>query len=655
MSDGFATIGHLIFLAGWGVAIGAAQTPSGRPFGRVLVLLLGSSIFYHAWAAAQHGWYRYLLLLLLAIVVGDFLLALAIERTDDPRRRKALLLVSLLSNLGVLGLFKYYDFFTIDVLRLHVSPLHLILPAGISFHTFQSLSYTIDVYKRQIPATRSVTQFATFVLFFPQLVAGPIVRAHQLLPQMDRLPPLDRRLAADGLFRIVIGLFKKIALADLLAHVIVDRVFEAPGRFSGLEVLLAVYGYAFQIYLDFSAYSDIAIGSAQLLGFEFPENFQTPYRSANLQEFWRRWHMTLSSWLRDYLYIPLGGGRGGAWLTYRNLTITMLLGGLWHGASWTFVTWGALHGLGLAVTRAFQRRADAGAPMGPWLARALALASAGASIHVTALTDHGVVFHMMLAWGYTAPLWAAATAWLTRGTEPAEAWAPAERAPPARGVVTTRAARPAPKTSRKKKARRKRRHRRQGGGVSLPRAVALEPATSSGRQRGEVVELLRWLSVGLAAAGVWAFLDAQPLTIALAMSSAGVAVIADVLERGASDAFARRWARWAARRALAMVLTFHYVCFAWVFFRATSFAQAATVLGRIASGSTDTRSLLPQVSIALIVAVLAHLFAPRTYRWARDGWSRLPTWAQGAAMVAAALALRRLASNDAPQFIYFQF
>ena len=320
--------GHLLVLAVLGIAIGAAHTQTHKPLARVLVLFVVSCLFYHAWAAAMPGPYRYLLALLLGTIILDYYLAIWIENSESPARRKALLIISLISNLGILGFFKYTNFFTQDVLHLPVRPLHLILPAGISFHTFQSLSYTIDVYRRQLRATRSPIQFATFVLFFPQLVAGPIVRAQDLLPQLAELPTLELEKATRGLFRIVVGLFKKIALADTLALVIVDRIFEAPTRFSGLEVLAGIYGYALQIYLDFSAYSDIAIGSAALLGFDLPENFRTPYRSANLQEFWRRWHISLSTWLRDYLYIALGGNRGAPWRTYLNLALTMILGDL---------------------------------------------------------------------------------------------------------------------------------------------------------------------------------------------------------------------------------------------------------------------------------------------------------------------------------------
>ncbi|HMG57018.1 MAG TPA: MBOAT family O-acyltransferase, partial [Kofleriaceae bacterium] len=304
-----ASRGHLAVLAVLGVGLGATREPAHRPLGRVVVLFVASALFYHAWAASMPGPYRYLLALLLGTIVLDYYLGVWIERTESPAGRKALVIVSLCSNLGVLVFFKYADFFSHDVLQLGGARWQLILPAGISFHTFQSLSYTIDVYRRRLRATRSVIEFATFVLFFPQLVAGPIVRAQDLLPQLAELPELELSAATGGLFRIVVGLFKKIALADTLALALVDRVFDAPEHFSAIEVIAGVYGYALQIYLDFSAYSDIAIGSAQVLGFRLPENFRTPYRSANLQEFWRRWHISLSTWLRDYLYISLGGSR----------------------------------------------------------------------------------------------------------------------------------------------------------------------------------------------------------------------------------------------------------------------------------------------------------------------------------------------------------
>jgi D-alanyl-lipoteichoic acid acyltransferase DltB (MBOAT superfamily) len=697
MSAGWEEYGHLFFIAIFGVAVGASQTDEGRPFGRVVVLLVASSVFYHAWASVQSGAYRYLLLVLLAIIVGDFLLGLAIEKTENRAARKALLFVSLASNLGVLGLFKYADFFRLDVLQLGGEPLNLLLPAGISFHTFQSLSYTIDVYRKQIPACRSVVQFATFVLFFPQLVAGPIVRAHQLLPQMDRLPPLDGRLAADGLFRIVVGLFKKIALADLLARVIVDRVFENPQHFSGLEVVLGVCAYAFQIYLDFSAYSDIAIGSAQLLGFKFPENFRTPYRSANLQEFWRRWHITLSTWLRDYLYIPLGGGRGSAWATYRNLIVTMLLGGLWHGASWTYVTWGALHGFGLAVTRMFQR----GSQWMWWMLGALGVAVVGLVLHVGVVAErgeHGAVFHLIVGWMYLAPLWAAITVWLTSDPVPVPSPDPgaatATATAPATSTATTSAVVPAPsrverrqhprpatkpatppKATHQKGKKKRGKKRRERGAIQVPTARVIAPAAQ------RAVPWMRWgaMAIGVgalvwfiawAAAPVWfarqlpglvveeEVVSAVPppaMVLWVAVVAWAIALVADAIEARPDAAAARRWLITSAKRSVAIVLTFTYVCLAWIFFRAPSFAKAEAVLEQIATLSTDTGSLLPQVPIVLGVAAMAHFFAPRTFAWMRDGFVRIAPWWKALVLVAAALCLSVLAASKAQAFIYFQF
>ena len=329
---------------------------------RVLWLLTASYLFYASWNA------KYLGLIVLSTLI-DYAVGLKMGRSTVPRVRKALLLASLMTNLGLLAFFKYSNFLIDSVERLAQAVLQgqgamdlpmveVLLPVGISFYTFQTMSYTIDVYRGKLEPIADPLKFALFVSFFPQLVAGPIVRASDFLPQLDRLPsPYDTRQHAVGLFMVAVGLIKKVAVADYIAINLSDRVFENPLMYSSLEVLLAVYGYAVQIYCDFSGYSDVAIGSALLLGFRLPDNFDRPYVARNLQDFWRRWHISLSSWLRDYLYIPLGGSRGGAsWSTYRNLIITMLLGGLWHGASWNFVIWGALHGGALAVNRAFQRR-----------------------------------------------------------------------------------------------------------------------------------------------------------------------------------------------------------------------------------------------------------------------------------------------------------
>ncbi|RMG85494.1 MAG: MBOAT family protein [Bacteroidetes bacterium] len=320
---------------------------------RLWFCLLGSYFFYGWW-----DW-RFLSLIITSTFV-DYYIGLRLENTEDPARRKGLLRWSILVNLGFLGFFKYFNFFigSFEALAHSIgwepgfNTLHIILPVGISFYTFQSMSYTIDVYYRKIPVEHDFLRFATYISFFPQLVAGPIVRARDFLPQFqtDKKFEWDRLIAGSG--QVLWGFFKKVAVADSLAP-FVEQCFNAPESFSSLHLLIGVVFYSFQIYCDFSGYSDIAIGLARILGFDFPQNFRTPYFSKDFSEFWTRWHITLSSWLRDYLYIPLGGNRNGTFMTYRNLMLTMLLGGLWHGASWVFVFWGFLHGTYLVVQRLF--------------------------------------------------------------------------------------------------------------------------------------------------------------------------------------------------------------------------------------------------------------------------------------------------------------
>ncbi len=344
----FNSLAFLVFAA---VFVPLYFALRGRP--RLWLCLIGSYFFYGWW-----DW-RFLGLIALSTAV-DYLVGLRLAETEEPARRKRLLWLSVAVNLGVLGFFKYFNFFIesfgalLEALGWSVAPrtLNIVLPVGISFYTFQSMSYTIDLYRRQIPVERDWLKFATYIAFFPQLVAGPIVRAKTFLPQFARPRLFDAERFVSGLGQVLWGFFKKVAVADSLAP-FVDQCFEAPGSFSSLHLLIGVFFYAFQIYCDFSGYSDIAIGTARILGFDFPENFRTPYFSRNFSEFWTRWHITLSSWLRDYLYIPLGGNRHGTWNTYRNLMLTMLLGGLWHGASWVFVFWGFLHGLYLVVQRLF--------------------------------------------------------------------------------------------------------------------------------------------------------------------------------------------------------------------------------------------------------------------------------------------------------------
>jgi D-alanyl-lipoteichoic acid acyltransferase DltB (MBOAT superfamily) len=601
ITAGFVGYGHLFFLAALGVALGASAREEGRPFARIVILFLVSCIFYHAWCAAMKGAYQYLLALLLGTIVLDYYLALWIARTTQKRWRLAILVLSLVSNFGILGVFKYYDFFTQDVLQLDVAPLHLVLPAGISFHTFQSMSYTIDVYRKELEPTRSVLQFATFVLFFPQLVAGPIVRAKELLPQLATLPRFDYTRAADGLFRILVGLFKKIAIADFLAIALVDRVFENPQYYSSLEVMVALYAYALQIYLDFSAYSDIAIGSAQLIGFDLPENFRTPYRAANLQEFWRRWHISLSSWLRDYLYKPLGGSKGGTFLTYRNLILTMLLGGLWHGANWTFIVWGALHGFGLAVVRYFQRRVEAGDKQlyGAVLTCAV-IAALGLAIHFT-MVDTDAWGDLIFAWLYLVPLWGVLTVALSSG-EPVEVKGGGKRGSPKLVLVLRLAA--------------------------CATALALLGALHTGQD-------VLWLPyLGAAALFAWA---------------------ADASELGPDRAEWKALALAAARRVGAVVLVFHYVCLAWVFFRAQTFDGALVFLERIWAGEWDAPNLIPAIQLAVIAGFVLHFFPGRTFAWLRAKFVALDPIAQGAVMAMAALVLRELAQPHIVKFIYFEF
>jgi alginate O-acetyltransferase complex protein AlgI len=334
--------------------------------GQNVLLLVASYVFYGAWDA------RFLILIAVSTAV-DFVVGQQLGVADTPdRRRRGWLLVSVVVNLGILATFKYAGFFTESFAAMaatvgwDVSPivLSIVLPVGISFYTFQTMSYTIDVYRRRLAPTRDLVDFATYVAFFPQLVAGPIERATNLLPQFAsprRLPDAATVRSALGL--IALGLVMKVAVADAIGPY-VDAAYADPREAGGLEMLLATYGFGLQIYADFAGYTAIARGSSRLLGIELMRNFEQPYLSTSITDFWRTWHISLSTWLRDYLYVPLGGNRGGSWRTGRNLTITMLLGGLWHGASWTFVIWGGLHGAFLVLHRRFRRPAHA-ATAGP--------------------------------------------------------------------------------------------------------------------------------------------------------------------------------------------------------------------------------------------------------------------------------------------------
>lgn len=307
-------------------------------------------------------------------------------RTVSRWGRKAWVVLSLCIDLGLLGYFKYFNFLreiaasvahelgyqlgNASLQNITYQPLDIFLPVGISFFTFQTISYVIDVYRGRIDPLRRWIDYVFYVSFFPQLVAGPIVRARDFIPQIYKTPAVTRAEFGEGLFLVLCGLFKKTVISDYISLNFVDRIFDAPLLYTGVENLLGVYGYALQIYCDFSGYSDMAIGIALLLGFRFNVNFDSPYQSATITEFWRRWHISLSSWLKDYLYISLGGNRKGKIRTYINLQITMLLGGLWHGASVSFILWGALHGVALALHKFMMSHFSSFKPLGsemkPW-------------------------------------------------------------------------------------------------------------------------------------------------------------------------------------------------------------------------------------------------------------------------------------------------
>ena len=375
----FPTFGFLLFF----LAVVAGLSVLDGCFTAKKTLLVVASYFFYA----QWDW-RFCFLLAFSTAIS-FAAGLLLGRVQERNRQRLVLGVAVALHLGLLGIFKYLDFFVLsanDLARLlglerELPFLEVLLPVGISFFTFHGISYVTDVYRGDVAVCRSPLDMALYMSFFPQLVAGPIVRAAYFLPQLAR-PSAEPIPIAPALLLILGGLFKKIVIANYLATGLVDPVFAAPTSYGGPDLLLATYGYAVQIYCDFSAYTDMAIALAALCGFRFPANFNQPYRAERLREFWQRWHISLSSWLRDYLYKPLGGNRNGRLKTYRNLLLTMLLGGLWHGAAWKFIAWGALHGGGLAAERMME----------PWLGRRAAT-PVGRAIAVL------LVFHFVcLAW-----------------------------------------------------------------------------------------------------------------------------------------------------------------------------------------------------------------------------------------------------------------
>jgi D-alanyl-lipoteichoic acid acyltransferase DltB (MBOAT superfamily) len=347
------------------------------PFTRSRALALAAILFANYFFYAK--WDLFYLALIPAASACDYLIALGIERSDRPRVRRLLVTLSVVMNLAVLACFKYMPLFLTSVAAAagRAAPQwHWVFPLGISFYVFQSLSYTLDVYRRDAKPTRSLLAYLAAVSFFPTMLAGPITRPAELLPQLEnRSRVLTGAESGQALFLIGLGLMKKLLIADYLGENLVDRVFDFPKLYSGFEALVGVWGYALQLYYDFSGYTDIAVGSALLLGLRLPGNFNMPYASVNIADFWRRWHITLSNWLRDYLYFSLPGLRSRHKIfSYLNLVITMTLGGLWHGANWTFAVWGLLHGLGLAATRALQVARGNPAPKLPRWVRAFVTA-----------------------------------------------------------------------------------------------------------------------------------------------------------------------------------------------------------------------------------------------------------------------------------------
>lgn len=462
------------------LAIGAIATLVACAKRARLLFILGASYFFYA----MWDW-RFLPLIFASSSV-DYWLGHKIGRAEDPTLRKRWLWLTVVVNLGVLACFKYLDF-GIESARAALAhwgiavpawSLEVGLPVGVSFFTFESMSYVIDVYRKDLEPHESYLEYLGFVAFFPHLVAGPIVRPRDLLPQLATAPRFDAEVASRGLFLVGWGVLKKIAIGDYLGLNLVDRVFDAPTMYSSVECYVAVVSYAVQIYCDFSGYTDIAIGSALLLGVRFPVNFDAPYKAHNIQEFWRRWHISLSTWLRDYLYVPLGGNRKGTLRTYVNLIATMVLGGLWHGASWTFVAWGALHGVALAVHR--------------------------------------------------------------------------------------------------------------------------------------------------------------------------------MLTRGVNTRTPTRTPSW-PMRVLGVMLTFHFVCAAWIFFRASSFGHAELLFVRLFEGSTHTPNLPWQIGAVLGVGLLSHWAPERWYQATLRTFADLPAPLQGLALGYMALIVQEMLSADVVPFVYFQF
>ena len=408
------------------------------PRARLFVLLCASYVFYAGWTfvgwhklAAAHGPERWWLVLssvkyVPLIFVGtsiDYFLGVWLDRIEDQRNRRLMLIGTIVVNVGILVFFKYWNWGADTFLWLFKDKLHypipdihlrVELPIGISFFCFMSLSYVVDVYRRTIPACKSYLNYLTYISFFPHLVAGPIIRGRDLLPHLERPTHLTAETGGEGLYLIAAGLFKKVVIGDFIAVNFVDRVFAEPSSYSSVEALAAMYGYAVQVYCDFSGYSDVAIGSALLLGYRFKINFDQPFKASNIVEFWRRWHVSLSTWLRDYVYFSLGGSKKGAFRKYLNVFLTMLICGVWHGAAWTYVVFGCIQGLAVALTHWAEELRSQARGMGLvkivvyGLLGSLALDQAAASaayafgLNGLAILFHAIAFGTWLTIGLTA-------------------------------------------------------------------------------------------------------------------------------------------------------------------------------------------------------------------------------------------------------------
>jgi D-alanyl-lipoteichoic acid acyltransferase DltB (MBOAT superfamily) len=568
------------------------------------LFILAASYFFYAYADV-----RFVLLLFASTAVNQAAAKLLAKRRDGR-----ILAVALAVDLGLLGWFKYYGFFALQVdhtlaevgLRTPLPLLQITLPVGISFFTFQAMSYVVDVWRGKIEPTNTL-DFAVYESFFPHLVAGPIVRASEFLPQLSAPRDARRVPVTAAVFLIVGGLVKKVVLADLLATRLVDPVWATPGQHSSGEVLVAIYGYAVQIYCDFSAYSEMAIGLALLLGFRFPDNFNRPYAAVSLQDFWRRWHMTLSRWLRDYLYVPLGGARKGRRRTYLNLMITMVLGGLWHGAAWTFVLWGTLHGGGLGAERWWRER------------RGLARGGAGAVPAPSA----GPMPQPRAARDPTG------TGGAARAGEPSQAGEAARADTTAAPEVSSEAFRPGVSAAPAGTP--------GGSGAPVAASVAGVPPDGPGAASG---------------AASWRKVVSPPVDGALAavedLPTAPTRRRAPGEAGGAQPNPVGRW--------LGRIVVFHFVCATWVLFRSPDLATAEEIFGRLFHGPGPSPLVTPTVLAAIAVG-LATQAVPRAW-WtrARERFAGLARGVQAAGLIAVVLLTHALVSNaGAAPFIYFRF